>query len=355
MATKKAETAERSYRLIMRIGYSVALILVALASAGFVFILETKNVAFEQASVPVIPLANSKDRTNLELPAPFPVGVDPRRQSISENPDVDTYVAAHLTSNHTGRAIGSGWFSALAAELSKFEWYQNLASPSTRTLVVRSGERIEEVTQNFGSILGWSRNQRNQFRALVASSTPQMSDGKLYAGTYVVPKGTAPEFVATLIIDRFDSEVRSRYTPEIEAKVPIEEAIIIASMIEREAYDFTDMRYIAGIIWNRLFDDMALQLDATLQYAKGSQLDQPWWPQVVPDDKYITSPYNTYQNQGLPPGPIANPSIDAIVAALNPRETDCMYYFHDSRSGFHCSPTYEGHVAGLRKYYGQGR
>ncbi len=355
MASKQAQNGERRYQLLMRVGYSVLLLLLGLVSAGFVFILETKNVAFDQAAIPAIPLANSTDRKNVDLPEPFPIGVDPRRESITENPAVENFVEAHLTSNHTGRETGHGWFTAILAELTQFDWYQNLASPSTRTLVVRSGERVEEVTQNFGSILGWTRSQRNTFRTLIASSTPKMSDGKLYGGTYVVPKGTDPQFVATLLIERFDAEVRSRYTPEIEAQVPLEEALIIASLIEREAYDFTDMRYIAGIIWNRLFADMPLQLDATLQYAKGNQLNQPWWPRVVPDDKYIKSPYNTYQNAGLPPGPIANPSIDAIVAALNPRETDCMYYFHDARSGFHCSPTYEGHVAGLRKYYGQGR
>ncbi len=351
MAKQANSLPERRYRLVMRIGYSLALFLVAIASAGFVFIIETKNVAFEQAEFTTIPLANSTDREKVDLPPPFPIGVDPGLQRITENPSVDEYVERQLTSNHVPSRSG-GWYQNLLAKLTQFNWYQNLASPGARTLVVRSGERIEEVTESFGGILGWSRSERNTFRELVASSTPVMDEGKLYAGTYVVPKGTPPEFVATLVIDRFESEVRSRYTPAIEAKVPLEDALIIASMIEREAYDFTDMRFIAGIIWNRLFIDMPLQLDATLQYAKGSKLDQPWWPRVVPDDKYIKSPYNTYQNKGLPPGPIANPSIDAIVAALNPRETNCMFYFHDSRGGFHCSETYEGHVAGLRKHYG---
>ena len=64
-----------------------------------------------------------------------------------------------------------------------------------------------------------------------------------------------------------------------------------------------------------------------------------------PDDKYIESPFNTYSNKGLPPSPIANPSTDAIIAALNPKKTDCMYYFHDRKANFHCSVTYEEHVA----------
>ena len=115
------------------------------------------------------------------------------------------------------------------------------------------------------------------------------------------------------------------------------------------------MRDISGIIWNRLFINMPLQLDASLQYAKGTDSKTSWWPQVRPADKYIESDFNTYANKGLPPAPISNPSLDAIIAALNPKKTECMYYFHDQRGGFHCNETYEEHVAALKRIYGQGR
>ncbi|PIZ54462.1 aminodeoxychorismate lyase, partial [Candidatus Uhrbacteria bacterium CG_4_10_14_0_2_um_filter_41_21] len=105
----------------------------------------------------------------------------------------------------------------------------------------------------------------------------------------------------------------------------------------------------------RLFINMRLQIDSSLQYVRGSNPNEPWWPIPVPNDKYLDSPYNTYQNKGLPPGPIANPSIDAIIATLNPRETDCLFYFHDSDSNFHCTPTYKEHVALLKKYFGKGK
>ena len=112
------------------------------------------------------------------------------------------------------------------------------------------------------------------------------------------------------------------------------------------------MRYISGVIWNRLFIDMPLQIDATLQYARGTPgNNRTWWPVPVPRDKYIDSPYNTYQNIGLPPEPISNPSVDAIIAALNPRATDCLFYFHDTHGNFHCTATYEEHVELLREYY----
>jgi UPF0755 protein len=101
---------------------------------------------------------------------------------------------------------------------------------------------------------------------------------------------------------------------------------------------------------------MPLQLDATLQYAKaGASGEKNWWPVPKPADKFIKSPYNTYANEGLPPGPIANPSAAAVLAALNPHPTDCIFYFHDRNEGYHCSLTYEEHVRKLKIHYGRGR
>ena len=99
---------------------------------------------------------------------------------------------------------------------------------------------------------------------------------------------------------------------------------------------------------------MKLQIDATLQYVRGSERNG-WWPIVRSRDKYIDSPYNTYLYKGLPPAPISNPSVAAVLAALNPKKTDCMFYFHDQAGGFHCTETYEEHVQMLKKYYGRGR
>jgi UPF0755 protein len=247
------------------------------------------------------------------------------------------------------------WFNRIVGKLALTGWYQNLASASTRILVILPGERKEQVAGNFKKILGWTDAERDRFEMLISSSTPAMDEGKFYPGRYTVPRKAPPEEVAELVQARFVDEVLEHYGEEVDAIVPLEQAIIIASLLEREAYDFTDMRHISGIIWNRMFDDMRLQLDATLQYAKGSEPTQPWWPKVVPADKYIASPYNTYKNEGLPPTAIANPSAESILAALNPSKTDCMYYFHDQKGSFYCSVTYEEHVALLKKVYGRGK
>ena len=329
---------------LIRVVYITLLLIALLCTVLFTFILKTKEVALE----------TTPQATKPEISEPFPIGVNPAQKLITENPKVDSYFSTYV-SIETEPRRQTTWFRRTVTKLAQFDWYQNLASPISRILVIEPGERHEQIAKNFGDILRWDQVERQMFIGIIASTTPKLSEGKFYPAHYVVSKDTTPETMAQIIIDRFNAEVLSRYTNDIDALVPLEDALIIASLLEREAYDFTDMRLIAGVIWNRLFIDMNLQLDATLQYAKGSRPTGPWWPRVIPSDKYIRSPFNTYQNAGLPPAAIANPAPEAILAALNPKETECIFYFHDKNAGFHCTPTYEEHVALLKKYYGRGK
>ena len=287
------------------------------------------------------------------IPAPFPVSVDPANNAIVEDPTVQLYYRLHIA-DPTAESIRADWLDWLSERFFDGQWYDILAAPRARTLVIYAGERKEEVADSFGDILRWDHEERQLFLDLVASSTPMLEEGMFFPDRYLTDKDSGPEEVAAAVSRRFNEEVTSRYQRRVASQVSFEEAMIIASMLEREAYDFTDMREISGVIWNRLFEGMPLQLDATLQYAKGSLPYGPWWPAPLPRDKYIDSPYNTYQNEGLPPQPISNPSLEAVLAALNPTETDCLFYFHSS-GDFYCSESYEEHVANLRSIYGRGR
>lgn len=288
------------------------------------------------------------------IPDPFPVGVNRINKTINEDPLVEQYIEENLSINIT-MSRQQHLFDRLLSHMAKLNWYQNLASSVSRILVIYPGERREEVVSDFGDILNWSKEEKALFSDYITETEPLLVDGKFFPGRYVVENGATPENVADLLHKRFNEEILSRYDNDVEKLVPIGQALAIASLLEREAYDFTDMRYISGIIWNRLFINMPLQLDASLQYARGSHPSEAhWWPKVVPADKYIDSPYNTYQNAGLPPAPISNPSVEAVIAALNPRLTDCMFYFHDSKGKFYCTKTYAEHVSKLKEIYGRG-
>lgn len=326
-----------------------ALMLIALVAAGTVLVHLFRDAAQTFDSE----LSQATNHTASKIP-PFPVGVDPIHKTILENQSAENYLELHFASEYD-RTHKITWFDGLYRHLSELPLYQSLASPSSRILVIYPGERKEEITMKFSKILGWKKDDRSTFMELVSNSPLEISDGTFFPGKYVVAANASPEAVAKQIQTSFSQKVQQRYTDEVAAAVPIEEALIIASLIEREASSFTDMREVSGVIWRRLFDDMRLQLDASLQYARGSLSYEPeWWPVPTSRDKFIDSAYNTYLHDGLPPGPIGNPSAAAIIAALNPVDSDCLFYFHYRRD-LYCSTTYEEHVEKLRQIYGTGR
>lgn len=332
------------HRIFIRAGFTLVLLSLLGATVGIVVLLQSKQHVFaEIASI----------AKNAEVkPIPFPVSVDPENQTITESQLVDGYFVETLAGTITPN---NSWWQKLVAALVGETWYQNLASPVSRIVVIWPGERKEEVSENIGDILLWSAADKARFIALIEESEPTLPEGKFYPGQYVAHKDATPEEIALAVTTRFQTDVVNRYTNEVAEKVPLEDALIIASLLDREASDFENMREVSGVIWNRLFIDMPLQLDATLQYIRGEENSRGWWPIVVPADKFLKSPFNTYAHKGLPPTPIANPSSESILAALNPRQTDCIFYFHHTDGSYHCSETYTEHVKKLRNFYGQGR
>lgn len=334
-------------KFVVRVTYALALVLAFLVVIGLGMILDSKTYFYKATTVAVIEPATSIE--------PFPVGVNQWTKTIVENPDVTNYFDDTLALVQTPRKA-SNFQNKLFALFNNNAWFQSLASPVSRSIVIWPGERHEEIEKEIGDILGWDATQRDTFTQHVLTSDPIISEGKFMPGRYLVHAYVQPEEVSELVINRFSEDILERYTPEVAANVPLEDALTIASLIEREASDFENMREVSGVIWNRLFINMPLQLDATLQYARGSRTNEPkWWPVPRPQDKYIDSPFNTYKNTGLPPAPIANPSVEAVIAALNPRQSDCLYYFHDNSKNYYCSPDYETHVKKLKQVFGRGR
>jgi UPF0755 protein len=211
--------------------------------------------------------------------------------------------------------------------------------------------RKEQVASAFTKALSWGASEKKEFIALREKSPPLLSEGTFAPGVYYLTLGMTPADAETLVESRFYNDILSHYSTSTAEIVPIKDALTVASLIEREASS-DDMRIVSGIIWKRLFSNMKLQIDATVQYAKATRSTAgSWWPQVWPGDTSIKSPYNTYLHQGLPPTPIASPSVAAVLAALNPINTDCLFYFHDKHGQIHCTETYKEHMALLKKYY----
>lgn len=177
-------------------------------------------------------------------------------------------------------------------------------------------------------------------------------EGTLYPDTYLVPREIETTTLISLLTNTYKNKVATPLASEFQASTLTEvEVLTLASLIEREAKGYEQMRHVAGILFNRLEIGMPLQVDATLQYAKGfNAVSGTWWTPPLAADKQLTSAYNTYQNPGLPPGPIANPGVDAIKAVLDPLEVDDLFYLHAPDGSFHYARTLEQHNANVNKY-----
>ena len=172
-------------------------------------------------------------------------------------------------------------------------------------------------------------------------------EGFLFPDTYLIPRnGTAKDLIK-LQLDTFKKQWDdTRQGEAVQRKLNALQIVTIASMIEREARFQEDRPLVASVMYNRLAAGWALQIDATVLYAKGV-----WQSSVTKEDRMIPSPYNTYLHTGLPPGPIANPGIKAIDAALQPGNTGYFFYLSDPQGHNHYAKTNE-EFARLLKQYG---
>ena len=323
------------------------------AASGIVALL---LVAFGLLSLPG--MLRNELRVAAEEPSkpPFPITVDPVNETIRESAEVDALFGETNGTLEAAASVAGGAVTRLANLVVSIPGYSLIAGSDIAFVDIKAGYRQEEVARAFGLALGWTKAEQSAFLKQLNETAPELYEGQSVPGIYMVSSAANASYVQELLHDRFERDVESRYSPEAELVLPLDDVLTIASLLQRETRDPAEMRLISGIIWNRLWSGMNLQIDATLQYAKASNGGtKTWWPVPVPDDKYIKSEYNTYRNSGLPPGPISSPSTEAILAALNPKKTDCLFYFHDRQGDMYCSEDYEGHVRLLKKHYGQGR
>jgi len=170
-------------------------------------------------------------------------------------------------------------------------------------------------------------------------------EGYLFPDTYLfLPNVTTEEILSTM--ERtFYEKLRI-----LEEKIaffgkPVHEIVTMASLLEKEAWNYDDRRIIAGVLWNRLDIDMPLQVDAVFGFIGKTDTFSPKFSDLKTD-----SLYNTYKYEGLPPGPIGSPSLEALEAAVSPEETEALFYLH-GRDGFiHIAHTYSEHLKNRRSY-----
>lgn len=193
-------------------------------------------------------------------------------------------------------------------------------------ITIPEGYRLEQIAETAGIPV----------KDFLASAKGM--EGQLFPDTYFVKEGITATELVKIMHDNFLKKVGT-----IDKNT-----LILASLIERETRGDAEKPVVAGILNKRMEAGWALELDATVQYFLGKP--GSWWPNTTLLDRKLKSPYNTYLNQGLPPGPICNPGLSSIKAAQNPESSPYWFYLHDRSGVIRYGATLSEHNANIAKY-----
>lgn len=205
-------------------------------------------------------------------------------------------------------------------------------------ITIPEGLRLEQIAAVIGELPGRSAERflelarGGTIRSQYQPDDVDSLEGLILPETYFINAGDDEEAILRRLVAEFDGLVSSmRITTAAQALgVTPYEAVVIASLVEREARVPQDRGPIARVIYNRLERGMLLQIDATVQYALGAQKER-----LLFRDLEIDSPYNSYKYAGLPPGPIASPGRAALAAALDPARGTWLYFVLADADGSH--------------------
>ncbi|MEL7566395.1 MAG: endolytic transglycosylase MltG [Dehalobacterium sp.] len=224
----------------------------------------------------------------------------------------------------------------------------------TQNFTIPEGYNMEQMAElltekgivNREKFLDVAMNGDFSYDYLPPAGTDSRLEGFLFPDTYQVIKGWSEEIIIQMMLKRFDDifipEWRDRAK---EINMTIKEVVTLASIIEREARVADDRPIISSVFHNRMEKGMLLESCATVQYALGEVKEV-----LLYEDLKIDSPYNTYLNDGLPPGPIASPGKDSLKAALYPADSNYLYFVAKPDGSHYFSRTLAEHNQAKRKY-----
>ncbi len=256
---------------------------------------------------------------------------------------------------------GKGGFEAGQYKFQRNDTFDSVLSTLTRgpqvadqqKVTFPEGFRLTQFAERVGAKLPGRTTQRflqvvsnGAIRSSVLPAESENLEGFLFPATYEFLTTDKEEDVAAKLVDSFDIAANEEGLSGAQAKIgrtPYE-ALIVASLIEREAKIDEDRGKVAQVIYNRLKAGQALQIDATLIYGMGGNIDR-----VLFEDLKKDGPYNTYTRKGLPPTPIASPGRESIRAALNPTPGDWLYYVVVDSAGHHAfASTFKEHKKNIK-------
>jgi UPF0755 protein len=266
--------------------------------------------------------------------------------------------------NRLDKSIQAGVYTIKAGSTVKDVTGQFMHGTDDVKITFLEGWRVEEFAREANKLL--SDTDYNKF---ITAAKPY--EGFLFPDTYFFKKDVQMDELVGLLRSTFDSKTSEVLTEEnlSASGLTKEQAVILASIVEREVTRETDKQIVAGILIRRWKEGIKLDADATVQYAVAFQnscgavdycsadavvkdeKDVNWWPfSLSAEDINTDSPYNTRKNTGLPPAPISSVSISSLNAVLQAQSSDYYYYLHDPEGNIHYAKTLEEHNANIQKY-----
>lgn len=200
------------------------------------------------------------------------------------------------------------------------------------TFLIPEGFRIEQIAARAQESLNIPAKD------FIAAAKGQ--EGYLFPAKYYFAAGTTADQVV--------KRMRNTFTQNTDTLTVSPDAVIIASLLEKETKGDDEKPVVAGILKKRMANGWPLQLDATISYIAGSSKE--WWPETTVADRKRPSVYNTYLHPGLPPAPICNPGLAAIKAAITPQDSPYWFYLHDKQGVIHYAATDAEQQANIVKY-----
>jgi UPF0755 protein len=228
--------------------------------------------------------------------------------------------------------------------------------PNQKTIKIIEGWNYKEIgkylenkmnisKEDFFSVI-YDLQWKNKYDFLKDRSQIANLEGYLFPDTYQIYKNANSEDIIKKMLDNFDKKLSIKMREDIKKQgKTIFEIITLASIIEKEVPKEEDRKIVAGIFYKRLKQGIHLESCATINYILGNNKKQ-----LSFEDTRVKSPYNTYLNNGLPPGPISNPGIFAIKAAIYPQETDYLFFLSKPTGETVFSKTFEEHNKNKRKW-----
>jgi len=222
----------------------------------------------------------------------------------------------------------------------------------TRALTIPEGYNIFDIAQaveaaGLGSRAAFLAAARQHTELIAEWAKPGVApdslEGYLFPDTYRFSRHTTPVQMLTAMVHRFrQAAIQLGLTEDVARTV------IMASLIEKEVSQDAERPLVASVFVNRLAQDMPLATDPTVIYA--ALLEDRWRGTIYASDLQSPSPYNTYKHTGLPPGPISNPGMAALKAAISPAKTDYLYFVSDAAGHSRFSTSLKEHTEKVQAY-----